>query len=251
MTDTTTDIEVLDGEIVYSLADLADDINREHRAAHVTGREFVQHVWACGASLNTAKEQVPHGEWLRWLRANCPAIGERQAQRYMQFHRANPKSVSETDLEGGLRGWIATQAVALPPISMEEWIAHRQAVATAAMAPNRRKEAETAWPPYDREGFLNRLAEIQAQPQMVNNGHALSPEEQIAHRCGLALAGAEMAAEGFMDAVDGRTDGGITVQGLRLHPSLIDRAEDVLALLEPAVALLKSRMADAREAIER
>src|SRR5262249_22843249 len=43
-----------------------------------------------GNLLVDAKRQVGHGEWLDWLRANCP-FSERTAQAYMRLAREVPR----------------------------------------------------------------------------------------------------------------------------------------------------------------
>lgn len=43
----------------------------------------------CGRLLTKAKEIAGHGQWLTWLTANCPDIGERTAQKYMQLANTN------------------------------------------------------------------------------------------------------------------------------------------------------------------
>ena len=69
------------------LADLATRINIEHAGAVEHARSAVQCARQAGELLLQAKEQCRHGEWLPWLKANCPSIAERTAQAYMRLAR--------------------------------------------------------------------------------------------------------------------------------------------------------------------
>jgi len=62
-----------------SLADLAARIGAEHEATDVALKRSVEHSMAAGDLLLEAKAQVPHGQWLPWLREHC-AMSERTAQ---------------------------------------------------------------------------------------------------------------------------------------------------------------------------
>lgn len=78
---------------------LADQINRSY-AESVTLADIAQtHINAalekvieCGQLLKQQKDSLKHGGWIEWLRANCPDIHERTAQRYMKL--ANTTHVS-------------------------------------------------------------------------------------------------------------------------------------------------------------
>ena len=60
-------------------------INAGHRGYLATARKALDHALDVGAALQEAKDGLPNGEWLPWLRANCPAISERRAQRYSRL----------------------------------------------------------------------------------------------------------------------------------------------------------------------
>ena len=64
---------------------LAERINAGHRGYLATARKALDHALDVGAALQEAKDGLPNGEWLPWLRANCPAISERRAQRYARL----------------------------------------------------------------------------------------------------------------------------------------------------------------------
>jgi protein gp37 len=66
------------------LADLAGQINREHERVEAALRAGLKHARAAGALLLLAKEQLAHGAWLPWLRANM-RFSERAAQSYMRI----------------------------------------------------------------------------------------------------------------------------------------------------------------------
>jgi hypothetical protein len=103
---------------VMTLEDYAKVILEAHRNCEALdkeskkkGREAVQWAYKAGQYLNAIKEKklVPHGQWLPWLKQNCPEIKERTAQRYM----VAAKNVRGSDLEHftGVRQYeIATGA---------------------------------------------------------------------------------------------------------------------------------------------
>ncbi len=72
-------------ENTKALDALAERINTGHRAYLAAARKALEHALAAGASLQEAKDGLPHGEWLPWLQANCPAVSERSAQRYLRL----------------------------------------------------------------------------------------------------------------------------------------------------------------------
>src|SRR6267142_3730057 len=84
------------------LVDLAVRINTAHDAVAAAFMTVVERAIVVGSLLQQAKDQVPLGEWLPWLKTNCPNIKERMAQRYMLIaeHRAEveSKASSMTDL---------------------------------------------------------------------------------------------------------------------------------------------------------
>jgi hypothetical protein len=93
-------------------ASLAARINEAHRRAveHVAaaGEHIVcsvEHALTCGELLLKAKAEVPHGQWLPWLRANV-TFSERSAQGYMEVareHRSNPQRVADMSLRRMLK----------------------------------------------------------------------------------------------------------------------------------------------------
>jgi len=84
-----------------SLPDLAAKINSHHQQSERFVKRCrdsftnaLSHAAAAGALLHEAKQQVPHGEWLRWVESNCH-IGERQARNYMLIAKADPQIVTQ------------------------------------------------------------------------------------------------------------------------------------------------------------
>ena len=70
-----------------SLADLAARIRAEHEAASADFNSGLRHAMTAGSLLIEAKAQIPHGEWLPWLKDRC-TISERTAQAYMRVSRS-------------------------------------------------------------------------------------------------------------------------------------------------------------------
>ena len=70
---------------------LADRINAEHEACHSAMQKGLEHALEAGRLLLEAKKGLPHGEWLPWLKGNCPEIGQRTSQNYMRLASEMPK----------------------------------------------------------------------------------------------------------------------------------------------------------------
>jgi hypothetical protein len=67
------------------LAGLAAGIRSEHEAYQAAIKSGLDHAMACGELLNQAKAKLGHGQWLPWLRQECPKIKTRTAQAYMRL----------------------------------------------------------------------------------------------------------------------------------------------------------------------
>jgi DUF3102 family protein len=65
------------------LSELAAEINQNHELAVMYVGQSFDHAVKAGLLLLQAKQQVKHGEWAKWLKANVK-IGARQAQNYMK-----------------------------------------------------------------------------------------------------------------------------------------------------------------------
>lgn len=71
-------------KLAVKLNDLAARIVREHAAVAEALTAGLLHAREAGKLLLQAKEMVPHGDWLPWLRGNCPEVSKRTAQGYMR-----------------------------------------------------------------------------------------------------------------------------------------------------------------------
>src|SRR5262245_11745137 len=80
------------------LLSLAAEITREHEAAYGAARSALEHARRAGELLLEAKTQLPHGEGLPWLAAHVPAVGVRQAQKYMRLQEHWPALVAKYEL---------------------------------------------------------------------------------------------------------------------------------------------------------
>lgn len=84
---------------------LAAEINHLYTQAMESAGDASFHAGAaakrvlqCGLKLAEAKAAHP-GEFLDWLKAHCPRIGERTAQRFMACARKYPTALSDGSLE--------------------------------------------------------------------------------------------------------------------------------------------------------
>jgi hypothetical protein len=66
------------------IADLARQIEAEHRAAVDAAHNAIERASACGRLLIQAKARAGHGQWLAWVAAHL-SFGDRQARKYMQL----------------------------------------------------------------------------------------------------------------------------------------------------------------------
>jgi hypothetical protein len=75
------------GMLANPAADLAVQINAEHRLAVERATDALSHARVTGDLLLLAQQNVPHGQWITWLAEHCPDISARRAQKYMQLAR--------------------------------------------------------------------------------------------------------------------------------------------------------------------
>jgi hypothetical protein len=95
------------------LPELAARIRAEHEATASALRSGIQHAIAAGELLIEAKAQLPHGQWLPWLKDNC-ALSLRQAQKYMRLARSS----ANTPLKAHLTIDEALDALAEPKLRL-------------------------------------------------------------------------------------------------------------------------------------
>jgi hypothetical protein len=93
------------------LADIAVRINEAHDQVSASARSTIEAAMEAGRLLIQAKDQVGHGGWLPWLKANT-SVSERTAQAYMKLARDLPKSAVTADLtlDGALKLLVAPEA---------------------------------------------------------------------------------------------------------------------------------------------
>jgi hypothetical protein len=85
----------------------ADSATHEARAAITAAVQ-------CGDLLTRQKASVPHGTWLAWLAAHCPAISAETARRYMRL--AKRSQVTDlTDATSLRQAYLATGVLPEPP----------------------------------------------------------------------------------------------------------------------------------------
>ena len=87
-----------------SLPTLAEMANEAAAACEQSARRTVQQAATCGRALLAAREQIPHGEWMGWVRANFD-YDHSVATRYMQVaNYANSHNLDDaTSVESVLR----------------------------------------------------------------------------------------------------------------------------------------------------
>ena len=104
--DNMPDTPITKIETSNSLADLAARIRSEHKASLIAIKRGLRHAISAGTLLIEAKAQLPHGQWLIWLRDHCQ-LPDRTARDYMHLARyaAGPqgaKSAVSADMTGAL-----------------------------------------------------------------------------------------------------------------------------------------------------
>jgi hypothetical protein len=76
---------------------LAAEIRRAHADVQEAAKTAAQRAIDAGHALIEAKDLLPHGGWLPWLREHC-ALAERTAQLYMKIARSGLESAIVADL---------------------------------------------------------------------------------------------------------------------------------------------------------
>ena len=74
------------GNELAELDQLAQRINLAHNNFEMTFRLSLEHAKEAGDLLSEAKKRVDHGNWLTWLRGNCPR-SVNMAPKYMKISR--------------------------------------------------------------------------------------------------------------------------------------------------------------------
>jgi hypothetical protein len=137
-----------------NLAALAAKINSGHREFIKAAQSAVTHGIACGEALISAKAQVKHGHWLRWLRENC-IVAESTAQLYMKL------AWSKGQLEEAMR----TKSLTVGELTVNEAL---------KLISGRREEDYEQPQPESEEGDSNDKDQSQKEPLPVKLGRDVS-----------------------------------------------------------------------------
>jgi hypothetical protein len=76
--------------------------NREHKECQSMFRNSLEHARTAGEALQAAKDSMKHGEWLKWLKKECPHIPDTTANAYMRVAEKwdsvmkNPQRVADS-----------------------------------------------------------------------------------------------------------------------------------------------------------
>jgi hypothetical protein len=85
------------------LPELADRIWTEADKAHSAMTSAAEHAIACGSMLQAAKDKVPHGSWMKWLKDNTQ-LSQSTANTYMRVAEANSqRAVNLESIRGTLK----------------------------------------------------------------------------------------------------------------------------------------------------
>lgn len=103
------------------LADTATKINAAHQKAQHHAGQAIEAAKEVGAMLLEVKKQLPHGEFLPWVSANC-TVSERQAQRYMAAALGKPLPVRaiKCDTVSHLPKAVQTIADTTPSLTLKD-----------------------------------------------------------------------------------------------------------------------------------
>ena len=110
------------------LSVIASQINEQHDRAIGHATSALEHARQAGELLQQAKQQIPHGEWLPWLAANC-RVSARQAQRYLKVAN-NWQAITKNDVTSHLTidDAIATAAPQADENGIDAWTAKIEAL---------------------------------------------------------------------------------------------------------------------------
>ena len=106
-------------EVAKNLAELAEQINAEHRAFLSTFRTSLELGIRVGELLTQAKEQCPHGTWLPWLEKNFEGSA-RRAQDFMRLFNHRDQILSKTQDSAHLSIGEALRELASPRVVYDE-----------------------------------------------------------------------------------------------------------------------------------
>lgn len=104
-----------DGDLA-DLPELAQRIRDGHSAVIASVNRGAGHAIAVGKTFSEAKRRVGHGNWLTWLRNNCP-FPERTAQYYMRLASETPTVAAISAIVADLAELEALELLASPETS--------------------------------------------------------------------------------------------------------------------------------------
>jgi hypothetical protein len=85
--------------------EMAVRINAEYAAILSDQREnshkTVERAIKVGLSLRTCKSKVGHGNWLKWVKENCPAMSKSTVERWMKLAEAKAEVEAEMQKRAG------------------------------------------------------------------------------------------------------------------------------------------------------
>jgi hypothetical protein len=76
------------------LSALAATVRKAHQGVNLAAANLVEQALIAGDALIKAKDSVPYGGWLKWLKAECD-LGEDRAENYMRIARS--RGILEAD----------------------------------------------------------------------------------------------------------------------------------------------------------
>jgi len=77
--------------------DVVKAINAAHGVATMAARNALIYGIECGRLLSEVREQIPHGEWGKWIAANVPGLSDRTERQYRRFYENRELIQSATD----------------------------------------------------------------------------------------------------------------------------------------------------------
>jgi hypothetical protein len=120
-----------------ALTGLADQINAAHDACQRHLKSGLKHAKHAGELLLQAKNKVPHGQWLSWLKRNCK-FTQRTAQRYLLICKHWPELTAKATRASHLSFREAIKAIATPKGDRWDESAERLEALREAVSPQLR-----------------------------------------------------------------------------------------------------------------
>ncbi len=121
------------------LNSLATEIRQAYAKVNLSVRTALEQAIACGHLLLKAKKQIPHGQFMEFVRTNC-GVCQRHANNYLSLAR-NAKAISKWNWNSNL---TITTALLLVAKKSSKATAHALGtVATAAMPPSKQSPQAT------------------------------------------------------------------------------------------------------------